>query len=66
MKKYSVEIFIFKTGLFGGFKEKNMVQQLADRLNELDEKGFDIVSVVPLLTDTKNFEYQIIYKQKEQ
>ena len=60
---YRVEIFTIQTGIFGTVKSKKMVQLLAEKLNDLDEKGYEVISVVPLLNKSKDFEYQIISKK---
>ena len=60
--KYYVETFTIKTGLFGVRKDK-MDSVLAEKLNELAAQGFEIVSVTPVLNNSDNFDYQIVYKK---
>lgn len=38
---------------------------LADKINSIVQEGYEIVTVIPLNNDSKDFEYQIIYKDPE-
>ncbi len=60
---YHVTTITIKTGFFGKTKE-TMDAELEDELNELAQQGYEIVSICPVMSDSRDFEYQVIYKKK--
>lgn len=60
---YFVKTITIKTGFFGVSKDK-MDSSLADELNALEVRGYEIVSAAPVLNNSNDFDYQIIYKKK--
>lgn len=60
--KYFVETFTISTGFFG-VKKAKMDAALADKLNELSNAGYEIVSVSPVLNNSDDFDYQIVYRK---
>ena len=60
--EYFVKTITIKTGLFGVSKEK-MDLALATELNSLSKQGYEIVSVCPVFSNSKDFDYQIICRK---
>lgn len=60
---YRVEIFRVEAGLFGGVKYQKLTDDLLAKLNDLESKGYDVVSVIELNQDSKDVIYQIISKK---
>ena len=64
---YRVEIFTIETSLFGKITKEKLCRQLVDKLNDLEAKGYEVISVFHLPNaNNNNYEYQIISKKPPQ
>ena len=63
---YRVEIVTIESNIFGKIKYQKLAEGLLKVLNDLDSRGYDVISVIQLGSDSKDFDYQIISKKRKE
>jgi hypothetical protein len=61
---YRVKTITIQTGFFGSINKDKMDAELEDELNSLSQEGYEIVSICPLMNDSRDFDYQVIYRKR--
>ena len=62
---YKVQIFVVEAPVLGGLTYQEIVNDTCKHLTELENQGYEVVSVSQIDQDSKDYVYQIVSRKKE-